>query len=93
MEATEQSNEKINKIDSLYDQKIANIKDDLFEEILGFEMIENRKYFLYKEVLPISLNEKIGYDEYKEFVYTNQELDIKNISNIYKINNQNIYYF
>ena len=51
-------------------------------------MIENRKYFLYKEVLPISLNEKIGYDEYKEFVYTNQELDIKNISNIYKINNQ-----
>ena len=93
VEKIEQLNEKIDKIDSLYDEKIANIKDNLFEEILGFEIVEDRKYFLYKEVLPTSLNEKIGYDEYKEFIYTNQELDIENISNIYKINNQNIYYF
>lgn len=93
VEKTEQLNEKTDKIDSLYDKKIANIKDNLFEEILGFEIVEDRKYFLYKEVLPTSLNEKIGYDEYKEFIYTNQELDIENISNIYKINNQNIYYF
>ena len=85
--------EVITKIDSLYDEKIANIKDNLFEEILGFEKAEDRKNFLYKEVLPVSLNEKIGYDVYKEFVYTNRELEVKDNSNIYKVNEKNIYYF
>ena len=93
VEETKQLSEKITKIDSLYDEKIANLKDNLLEEILGFEIAEDRKYFLYKEVLPISLNEKIGYDEYKEFVYTNQELEIEDNSNIYKVNEKNIYCF
>ena len=89
----EKINAKIDKIDSLYFKEVAEIKDNLFEEILGFEMLENKKYFLYKELLPISLNEKIGYDEYKEFIYTNQELNIIDFSNVYKINDKNIFYF
>ncbi len=93
VEQTEQLGEKINKINSLYDEQIANIKDNLFDEILGFEILENRKYFLYKELLPVSLNEKIGYNKYKEFIYTNKELDVEDTSNIYKVNNKNIYYF
>ena len=93
IEETEKVNEKIDKIDSLYNQEIANLKDNLFEEILGFEIIENKKYFLYKELLPVSLNEKIGYDEYKEFVYTNQELNILDYSNINKVKDKNIFYF
>ena len=63
------------------------------EEILGFEKLENKKYFLYKELLPISLSEKIGYDKYKEFVFTNQELDIMDFSNINKVNDKYIFYF
>ena len=77
---------------NLYDL-FPEIKDNLFEEILGFEILENKKYFLYKELLPISLNEKIGYGEYKEFVYTNQELNIIDSSNINKISGKNIFYF
>ena len=67
--------------------------DNLLEEILGFETVDNKKYFLYRELLPISLNEKIGYDKYEEFVYTNQELDIKENLNIYKVNSKHIFYF
>ena len=93
IEKIEDVDENINKIDSLYSQEIADIKDNLLEEILGFEIVENRKKFLYKELLPISLNEKIGYKEYREFIYTNQELDIKEKLNIYKVNNKCIYYF
>ena len=93
IEQTEKVNEKINKIDSLYNQKIANIADNLFEEMLGFEIVEKKKYFLYQEVLPTVLNEKIGYDEFQEFVYTNQELEVQDISDIYKVDNKNIYYF
>ena len=93
IEKTEKINEKIDKIDSLYYQEIAEIKDNLFEEILGFEILENKKYLLYKELLPISLNEKIGYGEYKQFVYTNQELNIIDSSNINKISGKNIFYF
>lgn len=93
VETVEKINEKVNKIDSLYYQDIANLKDNLFEEILGFEKLENKKYFLYKELLPISLSEKIGYDKYKEFVFTNQELDIMDFSNINKVNDKYIFYF
>ena len=77
----------------MYNQTIASIKDNLLEEILGFETVDNKKYFLYRELLPISLNEKIGYDKYEEFVYTNQELDIKENLNIYKVNSKHIFYF
>ena len=93
IEKAEQINDKIVKIDSLYNQTIASIKDNLLEEILGFETVDNKKYFLYRELLPISLNEKIGYDKYEEFVYTNQELYIKENLNIYKVNSKHIFYF
>lgn len=93
LENVEHLREKTTKIDSLYDKEIADIKENLLEEILGFEIAENKKYFLYKELLPISLNEKIGYNKYIEFIYTNQELEVKDISNIYKVNEKNIYYF
>lgn len=93
IEKAENLKEEILKINSLYSQEIADIKDNLLEEILGFENIEDRKKFLYKELLPVALNEKIGYSQYKEFIYTNQELDVKENINIYKVNTENIYYF
>ncbi len=81
------------KIDSLYEEKIAEKKDDLFEKMLGFENEENKKYFLYKELLPIELNEKIGYSKFLNFVYTNEQLEVKDNSNIYEVDSKNIYYF
>ena len=94
IEEAKQISEEIVRIDSLYKEEIADVKDNLLEEILGFEIVEDKKNFLYKEVLPITLSEKIGYSEYKEFIFTNQELDVKENTNIYKVDNsKNIYYF
>ena len=93
LEQAYEVNNKIEQIDSLYNKQIADIKDNLFEEILGFETMEDKENFFYNEVLPISLNEKIGYDKYNEFIYTNKKLEIKDTSNIYNVNNKNIYYF
>ncbi len=93
LEQAYEVNNKVEQIDSLYNKQIADIKDNLFEEILGFETMEDKENFFYNEVLPISLNEKIGYDKYNEFIYTNKKLEIKDTSNIYNVNNRNIYYF
>lgn len=93
IEKIERLTEVISQIDSLYEEDIAEVKENLWEEILGFEKPENKKYFLYRELLPISLNEKIGYDQYREFIYTNQELEVNNSANIYRVAGKNIYYF
>ena len=79
--------------EKMFLEEIPERPDNVTGQKFRFEIAEDRKYFLYKEVLPISLNEKIGYDEYKEFVYTSQELEIKDNSNIYKVNEKNIYCF
>lgn len=93
IEKVEMINNNLNKINSIFIQEIASLKENLFEELLGFEIIDNKEKFLYRELLPVSLNEKIGYDKYKEFVYTNQELNISDYSNIYEVNGKNIFYF
>ena len=82
----------ISKIDSLFEEKIAEIDDNLFDEILGFDNREKNEY-LYKELLPTELNEKIGYTQFSNFVFTNEELTIKNADNIYQVEGKNIYYF
>ena len=83
---------KISKINSIFEQKIAEKKDNILDEILGFDNRPNKNY-LYEELLPTELNEKIGYSKFSKFIYTNQELDVKNYENIYEIENDNIYYF
>ena len=84
--------EKISVINSIFEEKIAELKDNLFDEILGFDNREKKEY-LYKELLPIELNEKIGYSKFSNFMFTNQELDVKENINIYRVQNENIYYF
>ena len=81
------------KIDSIFQDKIADNKDNIFKEILGFENRENIKEYYYKELLPIELSEKIGYSKFENFIYTNKDLDIHDSSNIYVVNGKNIYYF
>lgn len=83
---------KISKINSIFEEKIAEKKNNLLDEILGFDNRPNKNY-LYEELLPTELNEKIGYSKFSKFIYTNQELDVKNYENIYEIENDNIYYF
>ena len=83
---------KISKINSIFEEKIAEKKNNLLDEILGFDNRPNKNY-LYEELLPIELNERIGYSKFSKFIYTNQELDVKNYENIYEIENDNIYYF
>lgn len=80
------------KIDSLFMEKIAETQDNILEEILGFDNSEKTEY-LYKELLPVELNDKIGYSKFENFVYTNEDLNVKDINNLFKVNNQNIYYF
>ena len=46
-----------------------------------------------KELLPVELNDKIGYSKFENFVYTNEDLNVEDINNLFKVNNQNIYYF
>ena len=87
-----QNVDKISKIDSIFEEKIAEKRDTLLDEILGFDNRPNKNY-LYGELLPIELNERIGYSKFSKFIYTNQELDVKNYENIYEIENDNIYYF
>ena len=87
-----QNADKISKIDSIFEEKIAEKRDTLLDEILGFDNRPNKNY-LYEELLPTELNEKIGYSKFSKFIYTNQELDVKNYENIYEIENDNIYYF
>lgn len=52
-----QNADKISKIDSIFEEKIAEKRDTLLDEILGFDNRPNRNY-LYEELLPIELNEK-----------------------------------
>lgn len=92
IQETKKSEENINKLDSLYAENIAEDVDNLFEEILGFEINKNKKYF-YKELLPIELNEKIGYSKFSNFIYTNKEINIIDKAQIYNVENKNIYYF
>lgn len=80
------------KIDSIYEERIAKKVDNLFEEILGFDNQEKEKY-LYKELLPTELSAKIGYSKFLNFIYTNEEIDIIDKSNIYEVKERNIYYF
>lgn len=82
----------ISKIDSLFEEKIAEINDNFFDELLGFDNKENSEY-LYKELLPKELNEKIGYTQFFNFIFTNEEVSIKNNENIYQVEGKNIYYF
>ncbi len=93
VEKIEKVCEKINKIDSLYNQMVANTVDNSIEEVLGFESPEKKIYYFYQEVLPTMLNERIGYTKFQKFIYTNQKLEVQEISNIYKLDNKNIYYF
>ena len=83
---------EISYIDSLFEEKIAIPKENLLEELLGFDNRTNKEY-LYEELLPVELNEKIGYSKFSKFIYTNQELEIKDSKNIYNVNGKNIYYF
>ena len=48
----------ISTIQSLFAEDIAEVNDNWFDEILGFDNREKNEYF-YKELLPIALNEKI----------------------------------
>ncbi len=92
LQETKELEENVNKLDSLYEENIAEEVDNLFDEILGFEIKKDKKYF-YKELLPIELNEKIGYSKFSNFIYTNKEINVIDKSNIYKVENKNIYYF
>lgn len=92
IEQVQMLEEEPDKIDSLFTEKIAEIKNDIFEEILGFDNSEREEYY-YKELLPIELNEKIGYSKFENFIFTNEKIKIKDTNNLYKIKNQNIYYF
>ena len=87
----DRTNSILGKIDSIYEEKIAEKKDDLFEEIFGFG--NQKEKYSYTELLPIELNEKIGYSKFSKFIYTNEELEVKDISNLYTVENKNIYYF
>ena len=91
IEEVQNANE-LSYINSLFEEKIASPKNNLLEELLGFDNKTNKEY-LYEELLPIELNEKIGYSKFSKFIYTNQELQLKDISNIYHVNGKNIYYF
>ena len=84
--------EEISVINSIFEDKIAELKDNLFDEILGFDNKEKKEY-LYKELLPIELNQKIGYSKFSNFIFTNRELEVKEKSNIYRVESKNIYYF
>lgn len=84
--------EEISVINSIFEDKIAELKDNLFDEILGFDNKEKKEY-LYKELLPIELNQKIGYSKFSNFIFTNRELEVKEKSNIYRVQSKNIYYF
>lgn len=92
IEEVKKVEENPTKIDSIFTEKIAEIQDNIFEEILGFDNSEKTEYF-YKELLPVELNDKIGYSKFENFIYTNEDLNVKYISNLFKVNNQNIYYF
>lgn len=93
IEETTKLDSEIENIDSIYDEKIANKKEGIFFEKLGFEDDENKKNFYYRELLPVELNEKIGYSKFLNFIFTNEKLDIDEKSNIYKVDGKNIYYF
>ncbi len=83
------------KIDSIFKEIDYTIVDDMVDIIYGFDTKKEIKYE-YKEVLPISLDSKIGYTDFKEFVYTNNEININNksdINDIYEIDKDNIYFF
>lgn len=79
-------------INSLFEENIANLKNNLIEELLGFDN-KPSKLYLYQELLPVELSEKIGYSKFSKFIYTNQELEILDNKNIYKVAGENIYYF
>ncbi len=83
---------QISYIDSLFEEKNAIPKENLLKELLGFDNRTNKEY-LYEELLPVELNEKIGYSKFSKFIYTNQELEVKDNVDIYNVNGKNIYYF
>lgn len=90
----------IEKIDSIFTD-IDYESSDIFNSFEAFtlENMDSDKHsgkYTLKEMLPTKLNKDIGYTDFKEFIYTNQKIKInsnKNTEKIYKVNEENIYFF
>ncbi len=88
--------EKTGKIDSLIFKdsvKIADIKEDSFEDIIFKYNDSEYEEFLYNEVLPTELDKTIGYINYKPFIYTNKKLTLIENREIYSVDNKNIFFY
>lgn len=80
------------KIDSIFKENIIEGEIEDFEEIFAFSY-EGKEKYSYKEVLPTKLSAQIGYQEFEPFLFTNKEVKIKEIKELYKVKNFIIYYF
>ena len=81
---------RVCSISSIFEESISKIDNVSLE----FEMYSsNDVYFECKEVMPTKLNIDIGYTDFRTFVYTNKKVEIKNVNNMYTINDKNIYFF
>lgn len=79
------------KIDSIFTDNTYLKSNNLLDFDFLFENKE--KPFVFKEVLPTKLDSKLGYTSFKEFTYTNQNLNIDNPSEVYRIEEKNIFLF
>lgn len=84
----------VTTINSLFinDENI-NIKDLNVISQYIFNENESEVKYEYREIMPTKLNEKVGYIDYKEFLFTNKSVDIKDMKDIYTVNNKNLYFF
>lgn len=80
------------KIDSIFKEKIIDGELEDFDEILAFSY-EGKQKYSYKEVLPTELNAQIGYQKFEPFLFTNKEVNIREIKNLYQVNDMVLYYF
>lgn len=79
-------------IDSLFSEKILLDKIIDESEIVGFN-IDVKEEYTYKEVLPTELNEKIGYCNFQSFIYTSENIKVKEDEILYKLGDKILYYF
>lgn len=70
-----------------------NAKDVEKEVFILYETIIDDTEFESKEVLPTELNKEVGYINYKTFVFTNKDLIVKENSEIYCVNEKNIFFY
>lgn len=78
-------------MESIFTDNSYEYEDDFWDDVEMFSGKKNK--FEYQEKMPTGLDIEIGYTDFKNFVFTNQKLELLEPHNIYQIDKKYFYFF